>query len=489
METGKASGGASALEKNNLLRAIPKVDELLRCDKTIEAIQTFGRAPVLEALGEVLDETREALMRLPEREGIASEAGALTELDRLAAAAALRAALKNRMRLQRVINGTGTVLHTNLGRAPLSRDIKEAVWEIAENHSTLEYNIETGKRGSRYDPVCDLLTKMTGAEAALIVNNNAAAVLLALSALAKGADVVVSRGELVEIGESFRLPAILEQSGARLREVGTTNKTRLSDYQEALDAGGAGALLKVNTSNYKIVGFTEEASLRELKELGEAYDIPLIHDLGSGALIDLAPFGIAGEMTASESVSAGADIVCFSGDKLLGGPQAGIVVGKRELIATMKRHPLTRALRIDKLTLAALEATLRLYLNPETAVRRIPTLAMLTVSLETLRARAGRLCDLLNAREGRWTVSVADGFSRAGGGTLPLLELPTAVVTIKPGEGSPQEMEKSLRCGRPPIIARIQKDCVLLDVRTIREEDVEAVADGAVCAFERLQQG
>ena len=451
-------------DKNELLRLIPKVDDLLNNDKLTDAAQNISRLILVESIREILHEAREKIL--------CADSTYRPDTDSLIAEILTRMAEKNEMNLKRIINATGIILHTNLGRALLSNDIKEKVWEIAENYSNLEYNTEKGKRGSRYDHVRDLITKLTGAESAFVVNNNAAAVLLALGTFAKGTGVLVSRGELVEIGESFRLPEILEQSGARLIEVGSTNKTRLSDYRKAIEAGGVGLLLKVNTSNYKIVGFTEEVILAELKELGDEYGVPVIYDLGSGALIDLGVYGITGEETVSESIKAGADIVCFSGDKLLGGPQAGIIAGKESFIEKMKRNPLTRAFRIDKLTLAALEATLRIYLDPERAINSIPALAMMTEPLASIKGRADRLYEVIN-KVNRLHVSVEDGHSQIGGGTLPLQNLPTRIIKIKSDKLSVSELEERLRNGKPPVIIRVHKDHVCLDVRTIRPEDLE----------------
>ena len=463
------------MNDNELLRLIPKVDDMINNEKLAEAAQNMSRQIVLDAIREVIDETRNKILL--------TGGGSPEDLNinRLTEKIALRVMSKNEMNLKKVINATGVVLHTNLGRAPISKDLRDKVWEIAENYSTLEYNIETGERGSRYDHVKGLVTKLTGAESALVVNNNAAAVLLVLNTIAKGKGVAVSRGELVEIGESFRIPEIMEQSGAKLIEVGSTNKTRPSDYERAVYDGEAGALLKVHTSNYKIVGFTEEVTLAGLVKLGKAQGIPVIHDLGSGALLDLSKYGIPGESTASESISAGTDIVCFSGDKLLGGPQAGIIAGKGELIDRMRKNPLTRAFRIDKMTLAALEATLMLYSDPDSVVYRVPALAMITMPVETIRARAELLCGLLIETVKNCRISIEDGCSQVGGGSLPLYELPAKVITVKPEEKTVQELEEALRKSGTPVIARIHKDNICLDVRTIRDEDfpliVRALSD------------
>jgi len=462
------------MSNNELLRSIPKVDDMVNNEKITQAAQNVSRRVILESIREIIDETRNKILSLDNSSASsANDVSFELNMDKLTDEIISRIESKNQMNLKRVINATGIILHTNLGRALLSNDIKEKVWEIAGNYSNLEYNIHKGKRGSRYDHVHELITKLTGAESALVVNNNAAAVLLTLSTFAKGAGVIVSRGELVEIGESFRLPEILEQSGAKLIEVGSTNKTRLSDYRKAIEKGEAGLLLKVNPSNYQIVGFTEEVTLSELKELGDEHGIPVIHDLGSGALIDLGGYGITGEPAVNESVLAGADITCFSGDKLLGGPQAGIIVGREELIEKLKRNPLTRAFRIDKLTLAALEATLRLYLDPEKAVTRIPALSMMTEPLSSIGERADRLYGLFKDKAKDCLVSLEDGYSQIGGGTLPLQNLPTRIIKIKPEKLSLQELEERLRNGETPVIARVHKDHVCLDVRTVRNEDVE----------------
>lgn len=455
--------------KNELLRLIPKVDEIANNEKIVQATQTVCRQIIIESIREKIEETREKILHLEDYDNVEFNP------DQLIDDIITTIECKNEMNLKKVINATGVILHTNLGRALLDHSIKDKVWEIAESYSTLEYNLRTGKRGSRYDHVQELITKIVGTESALVVNNNAAAVLLVLSTLAKGTRVIVSRGELVEIGESFRIPEIMEQSGAKLIEVGATNKTRLSDYQKAIVEGETGVLLKVHTSNYRIMGFTEEVALSELVKLGNERGIPVIHDLGSGALIDLRKYGIHGEATVYDSVFAGADIICFSGDKLLGGPQAGIIIGKESLIERMKRNPLTRAFRIDKLTLAALEATLRLYLDPQKVTDNIPTLAMLTMPFVTIEERSDRLYDLLINKVKHCSISVEEGNSQMGGGSLPLQELPTKLIKIKPEKLTIQEFEERLRNNRIPIIVRIHKDHIYLDVRTIRDSDFQQI--------------
>ena len=455
--------------KNELLRMIPKVDELINDERVTGGAQNVCRRVVVESIKEQIAEVREKILDMEDGETDTFDEGLLVE------GIISKALRKNEMNLKRVINATGVILHTNLGRAPLSMEIRDKVFEIAENYSTLEYNPSTGKRGSRHDHVEELIKKVTGAEAAIVVNNNAAAVLLALSSLAKGLRVLVSRGELVEIGGAFRVPEIMEQSGAKLVEVGATNKTRLSDYEKAMEGGEVGALLKVHTSNYKIVGFTEEASLAELVELGNSRGVPVIYDLGSGALVDLAKFGILGEPDVQSSVLSGVDLVCFSGDKLMGGPQAGIIAGKKSLIEKMKKNPLTRAFRIDKLTLAALEATLMLYLDPETVTNSIPVLEMLTMPIETIEERANLLCSQISGKLRNCDVFIEDGHSQAGGGALPLHGLPTKVVSIKPANMTAAELESRMREKRPPVICRIHKDHVCLDVRTMRDADFPLV--------------
>jgi L-seryl-tRNA(Ser) seleniumtransferase len=357
-------------------------------------------------------------------------------------------------RLRRVINATGVIVHTNLGRAPLAEAALERVHEIARGYSNLEYDLSAGGRGSRQDHVADIVSRLTGAEAALVVNNNAAAVMLALAALAEGSEVLVSRGELIEIGDGFRIPDVLERSGARLREVGTTNRTRAADYEKAIGPETA-VLLRVHQSNFRVVGFTEQPSLQELADIARRHELPLVDDLGSGALMD-----IGDEPTARASLAAGADLVSFSGDKLLGGPQAGIVVGRADLVEKLRRHPLQRALRADKLTLAALEGTLTLALD---APEEIPVLRMLREPIETVRARAEQLA----ARVGG---EVEETVARAGGGALPLTELPSYACAVE------ETLADKLRAGEPPVIAVVRDGRTLLDCRTLTDAEAEEAA-------------
>jgi L-seryl-tRNA(Ser) seleniumtransferase len=356
--------------------------------------------------------------------------------------------------LRRVINATGVIAHTNLGRAPLAGEALARVHEAARGYSNLEYDLSAGTRGSRQDHVAPILRRLTGAEAALVVNNNAAAVMLALAALAEGRDVLVSRGELIEIGDGFRIPDVLERSGARLREVGTTNRTRVADYERAIRPETA-LILRVHQSNFRVVGFTEQPRLDQLARVAQAHDLPLVDDLGSGALSD-----VGDEPTARESLAAGADLVCFSGDKLLGGPQAGIVVGRGNLVERLRRHPLQRALRADKLTLAALEGTLALFLD---APERIPVLRMLREEPAVVRARAERLAGLVGGE-------VEQTVARAGGGALPLAELPSYACAVE------EELATKLRRTNPPVVAVVRDGRTLLDCRTLADWEIDEVA-------------
>ncbi|MFN0156281.1 MAG: L-seryl-tRNA(Sec) selenium transferase [Gaiella sp.] len=374
-----------------------------------------------------------------------------------AASAAELLATARRPRLRRVLNATGVLIHTNLGRAPLPEEALQHAVDVARGYSTLEYDLDAGARGSRQDHLLDLLRRLTGAEAALVVNNNAAAILLALAALAEGREVLVSRGELVEIGDGFRIPDVLVRSGARLVEVGTTNRTRAADYERAITPSTA-AVLRVHQSNFRVVGFTGLPSLSELADVARRHELPLIDDLGSGALVS-----VAGEPTPQESLAAGADLVCFSGDKLLGGPQSGIVVGRSDLVERLRRHPLQRALRADKLTMAALEGTLLLYLDTERARRAIPVLRMIGESAETVRERAHRLAGLVGGE-------VEETVARVGGGALPLTELPSFACAVE------EELAPRLRAGDPPVVALVRDGRVLLDVRALTDAEVDEVA-------------
>lgn len=387
--------------------------------------------------------------------------------------------------LKRVINATGIVIHTNLGRAPLSERVIREICKIAKYYSNLEFDLEKGQRGSRYGHVEEILRELTGAEGVLVVNNNAAAVLIALNTLAYGKEVIVSRGELVEIGGSFRIPDVMKWAGCILKEVGTTNKTHLHDYENAINENTA-LLLKVHKSNFSIVGFTKEVSTQELVLLGRKYEVPVMEDLGSGCLIDFSKYGYPKEPTVQEVLKAGVDLVTFSGDKLLGGPQAGIILGKKELIDKIRKNPLNRAVRIDKLTLAGLEATLRLYRDETFAIEHIPVLKMILTSKEDLKKRAKRLLISLK-RLGLKTFEfkVLESMGKTGGGALPLLDLPSFVVGVSSKRFSPQVLQETLRKNEPPIIARIEDDLLILDPRCLFEEDYHEI----VKAFKRIEDG
>ncbi len=387
-----------------------------------------------------------------------------------------------RPNLRRLINATGVVVHTNLGRSLLPADAIENLVTIAGRYSNLEFDLLKGARGSRYSNVEDILCEVSGAESAMVVNNNAGAVLLSLNTIANGKTVIVSRGELIEIGGAFRIPDVMAKSGGILKEVGTTNRTHLKDYESAIE-NDTGLFLKVHTSNYSIVGFTAQVSLKELVDLGAKYQIPVMEDLGSGTFIDFSRYGLIKEPTVQESVAAGADVITFSGDKLLGGPQAGIIVGKQEILDNIKKNPLTRALRIDKLTLAALEITLRHYRDPDKAVDSIPTLRMLTLPFADIETKARQLKTLLeHIGDGRLQVQLLDMASTAGGGALPLLNLPSKGLGINVQGISPNALEKTLRENEPPIIGRIEEDTFMLDLRTVQDDELAIIKD----VFEKL---
>ena len=446
---------------NELLRNIPKVDELLRSGSLSDAAARYGASAVTRAVRAELDSLRQEILAgkvtaLPEREDLWRQIGARVMRDSLPA-------------FRTVINGTGIILHTNLGRACLAEEAARAVCDASGTYTNLEYDLSTGKRGSRYSHVEGLLCRLTGAESALVVNNNAAAVLLVLSALTQGGEVPVSRGELVEIGGSFRVPEIMESCGARLREVGATNKTHLRDYERAIGPETR-AIMKVHTSNYRIIGFSEVPSLAELVELGHRHGLPVIEDLGSGSLLDLKTFGILDEPTVIDSLRAGVDVVSFSGDKLLGGPQAGIILGKKKYLDILKKHPLNRAVRVDKMTLAALEATLRLYENSREG--EIPVIAMLSAEPETLRRKAERLSGLLAEAGIGSQVIPTEG--RVGGGSVPNHSLPSYAVALS---GNVTALEQFLRQGVRPIVGRLHEGSYLLDVRTMFEGDFPAVVE------------
>lgn len=451
------------MTRQDILKSIPKVDRTLEWPEVRLLLERHPRTEVLLAVRTVLDRLRDSVKN-----------GALTVLPESSSVAGMVvSSLESRTSpsLRHVINGSGVVVHTNLGRSPLADTAEKAIHTVSAGYSNLEFDLASGERGSRYSHVEGLLCELTGSESALVVNNNAAAVILALSSLAQGREVIVSRGELVEIGGSFRIPDVMSQSGARLVEVGCTNRTHLRDYRAAVTESTS-LLLKVHTSNFAIVGFTAETTLSELSTLGHETGIPVMLDAGSGCLIDLAPYGIKGESTITQYLESGADIVTFSGDKLLGGPQAGIIVGKRQLIEPMKKHPLLRALRMDKLNLASLEATLRLYRDERQALSEIPTLRMLTMSPKELSGRADRIIRYLR-RQLPNTVSLLrhPGESSAGGGSFPLLQLPTTLIEIIISGTTPCRIEAVLRRTSTPVVGRVHRDRFLLDARTILDKD------------------
>ena len=444
---------------NELLRKIPKVDELLRCRELEGLTARHGDHAVKKAVRAELDGLRGEIL--------AGQAGDVPTVEQICHGVAGRVRQDSLPSFRRVINGTGIILHTNLGRACLSEQAAAAVYDAARGYSNLEYDLQTGKRGSRYSHVEAILCRLTGAESALVVNNNAAAVLLVLSALTKGGQVIVSRGELVEIGGSFRIPEIMESCGAQLKEVGATNKTHLRDYESAI-CEQTRALMKVHTSNYRIIGFSQTPALSELVELGHSRGLPVIEDLGSGSLLELNRFGIQDEPNVQDSIRAGVDVVSFSGDKLLGGPQAGIILGKKAYLDILKKHPLNRAMRVDKMTLAALEATLRSYESG--AEQEIPVVAMLSAEQEMLRPRAQRLLAMLRDAGLEGEILPTEGY--LGGGSVPNQSLPSWAVAFG---GGVNDLEEKLRKGATPIIGRIHEGKYLLDVRTLLDSDFETI--------------
>ncbi len=428
------------------LRTLPSVDRVLADPRLADSSRPLALAAARSALEHARDEIRHG-----------RDPGDLVEAT-LAELAAVR-----RPSLRRVLNATGVLIHTNLGRAPLAQSALDRVVEVGGSYSNLEYDLGAGARGSRQDHLVGLLQRITGAEASLVVNNNAAGVMLALAALAEGREVIVSRGELIEIGDGFRIPDVLARSGARLVEVGTTNRTRVADYERAIGPETA-VILRVHQSNFRVVGFTEQPDLGRLAEIAKRSGLPLVDDLGSGALS-----GIGDESTAAASLAAGADLVCFSGDKLLGGPQAGIIAGRADLIERLRRHPLQRALRADKLTLAALEGTLALALDPERARREIPVLRMLDEPAAAVRQRAERLAALIGGE-------VEETVARAGGGALPLTELPSYACAIE------EALFVPLRAGEPPVVGIVRDGRLLLDVRALADEEIDEVATAVAAA-------
>lgn len=475
----------SANELQSLLRAVPGVDRVLEIPEVQRLGESLPRPLLVDAVRIALEQLRSEIRAGrpvgPRREDAAWPMSWIVPRVEDELARRLSPSLRP------VINATGVVLHTNLGRAPLAARAMQRVATLTAGYSNLEYDLDARERGSRHVHVERLLRDLLGVESALVVNNCAAAVLLVLTALAKGREVIVSRGELVEIGGSFRIPDVMEQSGATLREVGTTNRTKLRDYEGAIRPETA-LLLKAHRSNFAIVGFTEEVDGADLAALGRQRGIPTAYDLGTGLLVDLAPFGVQGAETVQSELAKGMDLVMFSGDKLLGGPQAGVIVGRKALVERLRSHPLTRALRVDKTTIAALEATLLCYVDGS-ALREVPALAMLTATVEALGARCDAIIRQLRAADAStpWSATVAPAVGRVGGGTLPLVELPTRVVRLRHPTIPVEAIEARLRAATPAVVGRILEDALVLDARTIRDEDVGPLVAAVMGAAASLE--
>ncbi len=465
------------MDVNKYYRNIPKVDSLMENEKIRGLLNITSREAVLECVRNATEEIRVFINNSNNEDEIIAEIKniidkIINDVHRLLS-----------FNMKRVINGTGTILHTNLGRAVISKEAAQRLYNIVTGYSNLEFDLDKGNRGSRYSHFENIICRITGAEAAIAVNNNASAVLLILSSLAKGYEVIVSRGELVEIGGSFRIPDVMKQSQARLVEVGTTNKTHLYDYEQNITDETA-ALLKVHTSNYKIVGFTESVTIEELSILGKKHNIPVIEDIGSGVLVDLSKYGLTYEPTVQNSIKAGADIVCFSGDKLLGGPQAGIIVGKKQYIDKIKKHPLNRALRIDKFTAAILESVFHEYIDEEKAINNIPVLKMINKNAEDVRMDAEKLAGKLKEMSEFIEISIEECLSQVGGGSLPLERIKSYSVSVKPKTMSCAYFERKLRNAGVPIIGRVVNDTFHIDLRTVLEEEDQIIYDEIKNIFE-----
>jgi L-seryl-tRNA(Ser) seleniumtransferase len=457
--------------KQAQLKKLPGVDRVIEHGVATLVFEGIPKSVLIPTIREAIDDLRAEILNSPEP----VEAHRLSR-EEIVETVKYRVSRTLALKLKRTVNATGVVVHTNLGRSLLSSHVLDHLTTISSRYSNLEFDLTKGRRGSRYSAVEGILCELSGAEAAMVVNNNAAAVLLSLDTLAAGREVIVSRGELVEIGGSFRIPDIMAKSGAMLKEVGTTNRTHPRDYENAVGEQ-TGLLLKAHTSNYSIVGFTAAVSLAELVSIGRRHGLPVMEDLGSGTLIDFSRYGMIKEPTVQESVAAGVDVVTFSGDKLLGGPQTGIILGRKRHIDRIKANPLTRALRIDKMTLAALEATLQLYRDEPNAIEQIPTLSMLTMPLSVIDGRAAGLRSRLEALgDGRLSVDVDACASRSGGGSLPMLDLPSRCVAVTITGISASAVERWLRRSTPPIIGRIENDRFIMDPRTLQEEEMEIIA-------------
>lgn len=447
----------------NLYAKIPKVDQILEDEKVKILLKDNSKNLVMESIHEELNKIRNHISKGDIEENI------IEYIRNLSTNIKINLQNKKSFNLRKVVNATGVVIHTNLGRSVLTDEILDNMREVSVGYSNLEYDLENGVRGSRYSHLTEMIKKVTGAEDSMVVNNNAAAVMLILSTMAKGKNVITSRSELVEIGGSFRIPDVCRESGADLKEVGTTNKTHLSDYENAIDENTA-ALFKVHQSNFKIFGFTESVDSFELKSLKEKYQIPIIEDLGSGVLIDLSKYGLDYEPTVQECIKNGVDVVSFSGDKLLGGVQAGIIVGKKEFIEKMKKNQLTRALRVDKFTISALEVIFSYYIDEKIALTKIPTLNMLTVGIDELERKAQKMIDTFD-RDDEFSFEIIDIDSEVGAGSLPTQKLPSKAVKIISKSFTENELEKLFRNNTIPIIARIFKGNLILDIRTVFESE------------------
>jgi L-seryl-tRNA(Ser) seleniumtransferase len=456
---------------SSAFRQLPSVNDVLGTGTLRDLGEDHAHDMVVGVIRQELNDLRDRLRQGENLDG-------RVQADMIAGRVAERLRQELQPKLRRVINATGIVLHTNLGRAPVAEEAAQAAYEAARGYLNLELELASGKRSSRQNALREWVCRLTGAEAATAVNNNAAATVIALRALCQGKEVIISRGQLIEIGGSFRIPDIMAVSGAILREVGTTNITRLSDFEKAIGPN-TGALMQIHTSNYRIGGFTKSVALPDLVALGKKAGLKVIDDIGSGAMLDFGRFGLPGEPVARDSITVGADLVLFSGDKLLGGPQAGILAGKKEWIGKIEKDPLMRAFRLDKMTLAALETTLRIYLHPEKALEKVPILRMLNTPLEELKARAELLAEKLRQVEGLASVGVVEDFAFVGGGSLPDQKLATWVVELQPGQASDAELAYRLRMGTPAVMGRVREGKVVLDVRTIFVEEMEELV-GAI---------
>lgn len=469
----------NTLNKNDILKNLPKVDSVMAEVLKDSAFDLIPRSVLLKSVRETIDEERKRILT--------SGASDLKDVDEPEIMRRIRLKSQKAMRpnLLPLVNATGVVIHTNLGRSRLCKEALENINMVARGYSNLEFDLETGKRGIRYAAVEDIICEISGAEAAMVVNNNAAAVLLCLDTLARGKEAIVSRGELVEIGGSFRIPDVMTKSGAILREIGTTNRTHLKDYEAAVNENTA-LILKVHTSNFAVIGFTSDVPLKELAELGKKRSIPVMEDLGSGTFIDFSRYGMVYEPTVQESVASGADIVTFSGDKLLGGPQAGIIVGKKEIIAEIRKNQMTRALRIDKMTLAGLESTLRLYRDEKEAMAKIPTLRMLVMPLETIEAKAfGLKSELETIKDPALNIRILPISSKAGGGSLPAQNLPSRGIGISVKNLSASRIENEMRRNDPPVIGRIEEETFIMDLRTIEPDEFSIIREALALILDK----